>query len=203
MKKILAGLFVITFMTTLQANAFDLVSALKFWESATEPQTAQVQATKTLDDIQNQMTTIDTSMQNAFLDIVSELSNRKETKAVKSQVKSATDITSVISAYTNTLASNKDSMVATINKMSEKEKTNLVNNIASLSQFAQQYLLLATDGVKTASNSLKATQKLSEFATTVNNINSIAGQLKNRATTVYNLVNQARVIAQAAGLTVQ
>ena len=94
-------------------------------------------------------------------------------------------------------------MVATINKMSEKEKTNLVNNIASLSQFAQQYLLLATDGVKTASNSLKATQKLSEFATTVNNINSIAGQLKNRATTVYNLVNQARVIAQAAGLTVQ
>ena len=205
MKKIVLCLFVIIAMTSLQANAFDLMSALKFWDRATEAQTtAEAQTTKTLTDIQNQMTTIDKSVQDAFIDIVSELSNRKETKEIKNQLKSNSDnLAVVISNYANTIANNKDKFVKSVNDLSNKEKAALVNDLATLSEGAQQYLLLATEGVKSASNALKTTQKLSEFATTVNNINTVANQLKSRATTVLNLANQAKAIAQAAGVTVQ
>lgn len=204
MKKILLSLLVIVFMTSLQANAFDWMSVLKFWDSAVEAQAATPQTTKTLDDIKNQMSAIDSSVETAFLNIVSELSTRKETKEVKNQLKSSSDnLAQVISNYTTTLANNKDNFVKTINKLSAKEKTTLINNLAVLSEDAQQYLLLATEGAKTATNAVKTTQKLSEFATTVSNINSIAAQLRNRATTVINLANQARALAQTAGLAVQ
>ena len=205
MKKIVLSLFVIAAMTSLQANAFDYMSALKFWDRATEAQTsAEAQTAKTLTEIQNEMATIDKSVQEAFIDIVSDLSSRKEVKSIKSDLKTNSDnFANVISTYTAKLANDKENFAKTISKMSEKEKTNLVNNLAILSEDAQQYLLLATNGVKTASNALKASQKLSEFATTVNNINSVAGQLKNRATTVINLANQMKAIAQTAGVTVQ
>ena len=206
MKKILISLFVIVGMTSLQANAFtwDWASALKFWDRATEAQTAEAQTTKTLADIQNQMTTVDKSVQDAFINIVSELSTRKEVKNVKSELKSnSANFTNIISNYTTKLASNRDNFVKKVNSLSNKEKTALANNIAILAESTQQYLLLATDGVKTATNTLKATQKLSEFATTVTNINNTANQLRNRAATVINFVNQAKAIAQTAGVAVQ
>ena len=202
MKKIVLSLFVIIAMTTVQANAFDLISALKFWDRATSEQSAEVQTAKTLADIENQMTTIDKSVQEAFLDVVSQLSTRKEEKTIKSNLKVQT-ITDVITGYTNTLANNKNNFVNTVKSMSTKEKTNLVNSLATLSENGQQYLLLATDGIKAATNALKSTQKLSEFATTVNNVNNVANQLKNRAATVINLSNQIKAIASSAGVSVQ
>ena len=72
MKKIVLSLFVIAAMTSLQANAFDYMSALKFWDRATDAQTAEAQTTKTLAEIETQMATIDKSVQEAFIDIVSE-----------------------------------------------------------------------------------------------------------------------------------
>ena len=202
MKKIVLSLFVVIAMTSLQANAFDLMSALKFWDRATSEQSAEVQTAKTLADIENQMTTIDKSVQEAFLDVVSQLSTRKEEKTIKSNLKVQT-ITDVITGYTNTLANNKNNFVNTVKSMSTKEKTNLVNSLATLSENGQQYLLLATDGIKAATNALKSTQKLSEFATTVNNVNNVANQLKNRAATVINLSNQIKAIASSAGVSVQ
>jgi len=204
MKKIVLSLFVIAAMTSLQANAFDVASTLKFWDRATEAQTAQEQTTKTLADIQTQMTTIDKSVQDAFISIASELSTRREVKSIKSDLKANSEnLATVISTYTAKMANDKDNFTKKISKLSTKEKTALVNNLATLSEDAQQYLLLATDGIRTASTALKNTQKLSEFATTVTNINNVAGQLKRRATTVINLANQAKSIAQAAGVTVQ
>ena len=206
MKKILISLLVIIGIATVQSEAFawDWMSALKFWDRATEAQAAEAQKAKTLTDIQNQMTTIDKTVQDAFIDIVSELSTRKEAKNIKSELKTnSANFTNIISNYTTKIASNKDNFVKEVNNLSTKEKTALANNIATLAESTQQYLLLATDGVKTATNTLKATQKLSEFATTVTNINNTANQLKNRAATVINFVNQAKAIAQTAGVAVQ
>lgn len=202
MKKVVLSLFVIIAMTTVQANAFDLMSALKFWDRASAQQTAEAQTAKTLADVEKQMTTIDKSVQDAFLNIVSELSTRKEEKTIKSNLKVQT-ITDVINAYTNTLANNKNNFVNTVKKLSTKEKTTLANNIAALSEGGQQYLLLATDGIKAATNELKSSQKLSEFATAVNNVNNVANQLKSRATTVINLANQMKTIAANGGVAVQ
>ena len=204
MKKIVLSLLVIAAMTSLQANAFDVVSALKFWDRATEAQTAEAQTTKTLEEIETQMATIDKSVQEAFIGIISDLSTRKEVKSIKSDLKSnSANLTNIISTYTAKIANSKEDFVKKVNSLSEKEKTALANNLAVLSEGAQQYLLLATDGVKTASNALKTSQRLSDFATTVTNINNVAGQLKNRATTVINLANQMKTIAQTAGVTVQ
>lgn len=204
MKKILVSLCVLVLATSLQANAFDWISALKFWENASETQAAQVQTTKSLEDIEKQMSNIDKSVQDAFINIVSELSTRKETKNIKSQLSSSSaNLVNVINNYANTLANNKATYENTIKKLSAKEKTTLVNNLAVLSEDAQQYMLLATEGVRTATNTLKASQKLSDFATSISNINKIATDLKGRASTVVNVANQLKNIATAAGVSVK
>ena len=206
MKKILSVLAVIV-LTSLQANAFDFSSMLSIFNKASEEQATQAvqtQTAKTLADVQTQMSNLDASVQQVFLNIVSELSNRKEVKEVKKQVKSnSTALNDIISNYANTLAQNKDEVVKKISKLSSKEKTNLVNNIATLSGYAQQYVLLATDGVKTATNTIKSAQKISEVTTTLTNLNKVATDLKSRAKTVVNFTSQIKNIAQAAGLSVQ
>lgn len=204
MKKILIGLFTIIVMTQLQANAFDWNTLFKFWDTATEAQTTEVQTVKTFADINNQMATIDKSVQDAFINIVSDLSTWREERSIKSELKAKNaNLTDIISNYTTMLANNKEAYTKEAKKLSAKEKTALVNNLAILSEDAQKYLLLATDGVKTAANTLKTTQKLSEAATTISNINKTANELKTRATTVVNMANQIKTIATAAGISVK
>lgn len=204
MKKICMVIAVIIALAPLQANAFDWMSAVKFWERASESQAAQAQTTKSLAEIETQMAAIDKSVQSTFLNIVKELSTRRETKNIKSQLnESNTNLTKVIESYANTMANNQTDLTKDIKKLSNKKKTALVNNISALSEYGQQYLLLATDGVRTASNTLRTAQKLSEFATTVSNVNRIAADLKTRATAVINMTNQIKTIAAAAGVSVK
>lgn len=200
MKKILIGLAVIG-ITTLQVNAFEWSSLLNFIGKASETQTSQLQTT-TLNDLERQMTTIDSSVQTAFVDIVSELSGWKETRSVKSQLKSnEIALADVISNYANTyIANNKQKIVNKIQKMSAKEKTALVNDIKTLAEGGQNYLLLAANGAKTASTALKSAQTVSEVTTTITNINKTASELKQRATTVTTFINQIKSMATAAGV---
>ena len=204
MKKVIISCFVLCAMTSLQANAFDFNSVLNFLSKTAETQTAEVQTVKSFEDIKTQMTAIDSSVQEAFINIVSELSTRKETKNIKNELKSdSAALSNLISNYTATLANNKDKMVKTVSKLSSKEKTALLNNLATLATDSQQYMTLATDGARTATNAIKTAQKLNEFATAVSNINTVAAELKNRATTVVNFTNQVKTIAAAAGMSVK
>ena len=88
MKKIFICSFIIMAASAMQVSAFDWNSALKFWEKASEAQAVTVQETKTLADIESQMNVIDKSVQDAFINIVSQLSTKKETKNIKSQISS-------------------------------------------------------------------------------------------------------------------
>ena len=63
MKKICMVIAVIIALAPLQANAFDWMSAVKFWERASESQAAQAQTTKSLAEIETQMAAIDKSVQ--------------------------------------------------------------------------------------------------------------------------------------------
>ena len=203
MKKIILSLFVIVAMTSLQANAFDFSSALNFLNRASEAQAQATESVKTLSDVQAQMSSIDSSVQEAFLDIVSELSTRKETKNVKNQLKSNSEaLNQVIANYASTLAANKENLTKKISKLSSKEKTNLVNNLATLTKAGQDYLLLATDGAKAATTAVKSAQKFNEVATTIANVNKVAADLKSRATTVINFANQMKSLATTAGVSV-
>ncbi len=201
MKKILLSLVIIG-VTSMQANAFDWNSVLNFIGRASEVPATQ---TATLNDLEKQMKTIDNSVQNAFIDIVSELSGWKETWSVKSQLKSGEDVlANVISNYASTyIANNKQNVINKIKKMSAKEKAKLVSNIMTLTNSGQNYLLLAANGAKTASNALKTAQTVSEVTTTIANVNRTAAEIKQRATTVMTLANQIKTVATAAGVSVQ
>ena len=203
MKKFILTVAVIAAMTSLQANAFDFTSALNFLNRASSAEQTAVDTVKTLSDVETKMTNIDADVQTAFLNIVSELSTRKEIKNVKNQLKDdSTALNTVIANYASTLAANKENLTKTINKLSSKEKTTLVNNISALTKAGQDYLLLATDGVRAATTEVKTAQKFNEVATTIANVNKVATELKTRATTVINFANQIKTIATTAGLTV-
>lgn len=203
MKKFILTVAVIAAMTSLQANAFDFTSALNFLNRASSAEQTAVDTVKTLSDVETKMTNIDADVQTAFLNIVSELSTRKEIKNVKNQLKDdSTALNTVIANYASTLAANKENLTKTITKLSSKEKTTLLNNISALTKAGQDYLLLATDGVRAATTEVKTAQKFNEVATTIANVNKVATELKTRATTVINFANQIKTIATTAGLTV-
>ena len=166
MKKFILTVAVIAAMTSLQANAFDFTSALNFLNRASSAEQTAVDTVKTLSDVETKMTNIDADVQTAFLNIVSELSTRKEIKNVKNQLKDdSTALNTVIANYASTLAANKENLTKTINKLSSKEKTTLVNNISALTKAGQDYLLLATDGVRAATTEVKTAQKFNEVTT--------------------------------------
>ena len=203
MKKFILTVAVIAAMTSLQANAFDFTSALNFLNRASSAEQTAVDTVKTLSDVETKMTNIDADVQTAFLNIVSELSTRKEIKNVKNQLKDdSTALNTVIANYASTLAANKENLTKTLTKLSSKEKTTLLNNISALTKAGQDYLLLATDGVRAATTEVKTAQKFNEVATTIANVNKVATELKTRATTVINFANQIKTIATTAGLTV-
>lgn len=201
MKKIFICMVVLVGFSALQVNAFDWNSALNFITRASEAQTTET-VPSTLTDLEKQMSAIDNSVQTAFVNIVSELSGWKETRSVKSQLKSNNAIlTEIISDYTNTyLANNKQNIINTIKKMSAKEKTALINNLSTLTESGQKYLLLATNGAKTATNTLKAAKNVSEVANTVASINKTAVELRSRASAVYSFAKQIKTVADSAGV---
>jgi len=203
MKKIIFCLAIIIAMSSLEARAFDFASALNFINRASSVEQTSVEAVKTLSDVETRMAAIDSNVQAAFLNIVSELATRKETKNIKNQLKSNNAaLNTLISNYASTLATNKENLVKTVNKLSSKEKTALINDISTLTKAGQDYLFLAGDGIKAATAAVKTAQKFNDVATTLMNINKVATELKTRATTVINFANQIKAVAASAGLTV-
>ena len=203
MKKLLITLVVLAGVTSISAEAFDWSSALNFINNASEPKTVETQITN-LNDLEKQMSAIDSSVQTAFVEIVSKLSGWKETRNVKSQLKSGkTTLANVISNYANTyMENNRQSITNKIKKMSDKDRTVLTNNLKTLTECGQKYLTLAANGAKTATNTLKTAQNISEVANTVANINKAAVELRSRASNVYSLVKQVKSIATTAGVTI-
>ena len=202
MKKILLCLIAASGISMLQADAFDFNSVLNFIGKASEIQTEQTRNSATFEQ---QMSAIDNSVQSAFINIVSELSGWKETRSVKSQLKSNDSILAdVISSYANNyIENNKQDIVNKIKKMSASEKSALINNLTTLTESSQNYLLLAANGARTASSTLKTAQTVSDVTTTLININKSAAELKQRATTVMTLINQIKTVANAAGVSIQ
>ena len=204
MKKLIIGMIIMAFTSAMSVEAFDWASALNFIGRVSESNTAESQPV-TLNELEKRMANIDNSVQNAFIDVVSDLSGWWQTWNIKSQLKKAGNdaLVNTMSDYTNSyLANNRQAIVNKIKKMSAKERTSLINDLAKLKESEQNYLLLATNGVKSATNALATAQNLSEAATTITNINRMAASLKNRATTVMTFANQIKTIATVAGMSV-
>lgn len=204
MKKIIIASILCFTMTTISANAFSWDSALNFINKASTIREAQTQEVKTLADIEKEMAAVDSSVQESFLNIVSKLSSWRESRNIKSQIKKGQKpLNEIITNYVSNLNTNKANITKKMSKLSSKDKQAMINNISTLAQDGQQYLILATQGVKSASNALRTAQKVSEFTTTLSNVNKIGSELKTKATTVVNLANQLKAIADTAGLAVK
>ena len=214
-------LTVIAILVTMQAaSAINWNRALSplitgtYKTQATQPKTtvSSADVITELAKFQNQAQSIDNSVQNSFLSIVSQLSTKQEASTIQSKVMSilanssktqqqkSDMIDELIANYTQNLASNKSDVVTIIKNMSTSDKTTLANNLAALVQNSQQYAALAKQGTTTAATLMKASQDAKDIISTVNTIRQTAVTVKNRATTVANFVNKVRTISKYAGL---
>lgn len=203
MKKIVICMTVVMGMTILQAEAFDWTSALNMIQRTSQASATQT-APSTLDDIEKQITAIDSSVQTSFVNIVSAISGWKETRTVKSQLKSnENSLSEIISAYVSDyIGNNKQDIVNKIKKMSASEKEQLINDISNIAANGQDYFVLAANGAKAATNTFKAVQTVNDAAVTITNINKVSSEIKNRATTVMALANKLKSIATEAGVNI-
>ena len=164
-----------------------------------------------LANFQSQAQSVDNSVQNSFLSVVSQLSSPQEATILDSKISSILSnntqnqeqksvlINQLISNYTATLSGNKLDVAEVIGDMSNSERAELASSLAELAQNSKQYTELAKQGISTAKTMMKISQNANDVLTTINTMRQTAANIKNRATTVANFVNRVRSISKYAG----
>ena len=175
-------------------------------------QTVTSSALSGLAELNNKMASTDKSVQNSFIDLVSILSSQQESQRIQSKMSSilssgnteaakSTAISELITGYSSYLVSNKGSLATTIMSMNAKDKSSLVKTISSLASSQVDYMNLAGEYTKAASNVAKTTQNLTEIANNLKTIQETANTLKTNAQAVQTLITQVSNVAKAGGLT--
>lgn len=200
--------------TTTKTTTYSNILNSLFSNSRTQVKqtTTSADVITALANFQNQAQSIDNSVQNSFLSVVSQLSTQQEANTLKSrmatilannantQIQKEELIDELISNYTQNLTANKTDIASIIKNMSASDKAQLANNLANLAQNSQQYITLAKKGTTTASTLLKASQNAQDIISTINTIRQTATTIKSRATTISNFVSKVRTISKYAGL---
>ncbi len=169
-------------------------------------------ASSSLTELNNKMASTDKSVQKSFVDLVSILSSPKESETMQSKITSIlgnsnTDsaksmaISQLMTGYASDLVKNKSSLASTIMSMNAKDKSSLVKTISSLAASQVDYMNLAGEYTKAASDVAKTTQNLTDIANKLKTIQETANTLKTNAQAVQGLITQVSNIAKAGGLT--
>lgn len=219
MKKLIGILVLIIALGQTSVYAFNWSSLLtgvsQSRPAAKTTTTTSAEVLRTLANFQSQAQSIDDSVQNSFLSVVSQISTPQESTILNSKVASILAnttqtqeqknvlISQLISNYTMNMNNNKTDIADIIENMSATEKKELANSVANLAQNSRQYAALAKQGVSTASTLMKASQNANDVLTTINTMRQTAANIKNRATTVANFVNKVRAISKYAGFFIQ
>ena len=216
MKKIVSVMVFVLILGQTSASAFDWGSMLTVLSQNRTNTVSQNPSTsadvlKALASFQSQAQSVDNSVQNSFLSVVSQLSSPQEATILDSKISSILSnstqnqeqksvlINQLISNYTATLSGNKLDVAEVIGDMSNSERAELANNLAELAQNSKQYAELAKQGISTAKTMMKVSQNANDVLTTINTMRQTAANIKNRATTVANFVNRVRSISKYAG----
>ena len=197
MKKILpAALIIGVIAMPLSAEAFTVKNFFNFLKSNSDLVT--VDSSTSLSDLNKKLSSIDSSLQTSFIDLVSLLSSTKDSLSIKTRLASikanlkATEaeksamISELLSNYVSNLKSNKQTVIANIKNMTAAEKTELANDLISMAKSGSEYLALAKDYADAASKASKA-------AKTAKNVAENASKLKKSAETI---AANAKTIAQ-------
>lgn len=218
MKKSLLLLVVISFVSAIPASAFDWIKLFNPYQKQTT-QTKQYTNTVTTADllnslaqIQNQTATVDKSVQNSFLSIVSQMSGQNTSNqlqsnianimsaANKSEIEKDTLINQLMTGYaTNYLRTNQKNLASTVQNMTYTQRAQLLADVATMAQGGQEYAALAKQGLSVASTALKVAKTGADVVQTISKINQTAAALKSRASAVINVVNQVKTISKYAG----
>ncbi len=211
--------FVLIFGQTC-AGAFDWGSVLTVLSqnrtnTVSQNTTTSADVLAALANFQSQAQSVDNSVQNSFLSVVSQLSSPQEATILDSKISSILSnntqnqeqksvlINQLISNYTATLSGNKLDVAEVIGDMSNSERAELASSLAELAQNSKQYTELAKQGISTAKTMMKVSQNANDVLTTINTMRQTAANIKNRATTVANFVNRVRSISKYAGYFMQ
>lgn len=212
------GLLLTAIMTPLSANAFDWSNLNIFKTKTTEtknietkytPVTPETAAAR-IQQLNNQIAAMDTITQNSFLSIVSALSPQQEVASFRSKMVSilaeptineyqrSNQMSELMSTYTTSLLDNKSYVTSAISGMSNSQKINLVNNLATLSKCSYNYAETANQ----YSNILSALSISSSNSSDLANaaIKNSVTNAKNKVKMLQNLVTQVSEVAKTSGL---
>lgn len=219
MKKII-GLLLIFALGQTCVYAFNWASLLtpvspRSYTATSQTATTSADVLNALANFQAQTQSVDNSVQNSFLSVVSKISSPQEATILDSKIKSilmnntqtqeqkSVLVNQLISAYTANLSTNKMDVAEIISDMSSSDRVELANSLSELAQNSKQYAALAKQGVSTAQTMMKVSQNANDVLTTINTMRQTAANIKNRATTVANFVNKVRSISKYAGYFMQ
>lgn len=207
-------LLIMLSQTSVNAFEWGLVNTILSRQAAQATSTSALTAidiVNTFADIENQAETIDSSVQNSFLTLVSTLSSQEEAQTINSQIASILANTSaneidkrnlisqIMTSYAASLKNNTSDTASIIRNLSVDDRAALTQVVTSLAQDGQSYLQLGKQGVAAATNAVKVAKKAGDFITVLNDVNRTVANIKNRAQTVIYMTNLVKTISKSAG----
>lgn len=209
MKKILAIALFVIMLTPLRANAFDWGSFFRwfFFGGETVQALTTDEINTTVKDINEQVKTLDNSVQTDFLAVVPYLTTQKDATNFESEFKkinasnakdSDEQILKIISDYTTTIKSNKVGVLLILKTSSDIDKTALASKVKLLSENAQKYNELYKKGYNLTSKVTTTDDK--EQTSAIENLNKTTESVKNKAEVIYAFASQVKTLASLAGI---
>jgi len=215
MKKILVTALMVVLLTPLSAHAFDWSNLFKWLLFGSETISTKTKAvsdySSVASDIRKDAKSTDEDLTKVLLKVIPNLSVQKDATTFETRINTlstgnktesekSTQLTKIVSDYTTNLQNNKLAVIVTIKTLSSSDKKDLVNNISSLTKYAQKYTELAQKAYNQANDLQKATEQSDEQTKVLNEINNINTEMKNRANAVQNLTITLKLFGKLGGL---
>ena len=205
----------VVLLTPLSAHAFDWSNLFKWLLFGSETISTKTKAvsdySSVASDIRKDAKSTDEDLTKVLLKVIPNLSVQKDATTFETRINTlstgnktesekSTQLTKIVSDYTTNLQNNKLAVIVTIKTLSSSDKKDLVNNISSLTKYAQKYTELAQKAYNQANDLQKATEQSDEQTKVLNEINNINTEMKNRANAVQNLTITLKLFGKLGGL---
>ena len=205
----------VVLLTPLSAHAFDWSNLFKWLLFGSETISTKTKAvsdySSVASDIRKDAKSTDEDLTKVLLKVIPNLSVQKDATTFETRINTlstgnktesekSTQLTQIVSDYATSIQNNKLAVIVTIKTLSSSDKKDLVNNISSLTKYAQKYTELAQKAYNQANDLQKATEQSDEQTKVLNEINNINTEMKNRANAVQNLTITLKLFGKLGGL---
>ena len=214
MKKILLITLIIMLTIPMRANAFSFENKTLSGTSKKESVTAKVpikeKIEKTLNENINEALLTDTEVQNAFISMVTIISDNNEVQTIKENLKKANTIkdrtekenalNKIYNEYSATLNNNRVEIVEHLLLLSDTEKEKLKENIDIVTNASQKYLEITKRNIQLAQTIIKEATAKDDRIVLLNNINKLSEKFAQNTKTATSLSRQIKILASLSGI---